>query len=386
MSKKICFVVTVSMTVDQFLRFSFEEFHNNNYEISLICDMTQEYISTLPEYVKPYPVKMSRGIDPKGMISAISKMKKIFKKNKFDIVQYSTPNASFYASIAAQKAKIPIRLYCQWGLVYLGFSGIKRSIFKYIEKTVCKNSTDVQPDSKGNLDFCRYNGFYNESKSRVVWNGSANGINLSKFDYSKKDIYAKQIRDEYNISDDKIILGFLGRVGKDKGFEELMSSFKILSKKYNNLCLLYVGPNEKPDTVSYESLEYFDKCPDIIYTGGWVDDTERYFAAMDILVFPSYREGFGSVVIEAETMGVPVVVSDIPGPQNGMIDGVTGYKVPAKDVDALVDKISVLIEDEHKRKEFGNSAFDFASKNFDDKILIKKIIENRDWLINRGKK
>lgn len=386
MSKKICFVVTVSMTVDQFLRFGFDEFHNNGYDISLICDMDEDYVTGLPDYVHPYPIKMSRGVDPSGLVKAIKTMKRIFTENKFDIVQYSTPNAAFYASIAAKKAKIPIRLYCQWGLVYLGFSGLKRTIFKTIEKIICRKSTDVQPDSKGNLDFCRQNGFYNAEKSRVVWNGSANGIDINKFDYSNKEIWKKQIRQEYNIPDNKIILGFLGRVGKDKGFEELMATFKSLKSKYTNIVLLYVGPNEKPDTVNQESLKFFEDCPDIIYTGGWVDDAERYYAAMDIFLFPSYREGFGNVVIEAEAMGVPVVVSDIPGPQNGMVDGVTGFKVPARTVEPLVEKTSVLIEDEALREQFGKAGAKFAVENFDSKVLIKKIIENRDWLIERGKR
>lgn len=386
MSKKICFVVTVSMTADQFLRFGFEKFHNNDYEISLICDMDEEYVASLPEYIHAFPIKMSRGIDPLGLVKAISSMKKIFKENNFDIVQYSTPNAAFYASIAAKKAKIPIRLYCQWGLVYLGFSGIKRTIFKTIEKIICRKSTDVQPDSKGNLDFCRQNGFYNAEKSRVVWNGSANGIDITKFDYSNKEIWKKQIRQEYNIPDNKIVLGFLGRVGKDKGFEELMAAFKSLKSKYSDIVLLYVGPNEKPDTVSQESLKYFEDCPDIIYTGGWVNDAERYYAAMDIFLFPSYREGFGNVVIEAEAMGVPVVVSDIPGPQNGMVDGVTGFKVPARTVEPLVEKTSVLIEDKDLREQFGKAGTEFVAKNFDSEVLIKKIIENRDWLIERGKR
>lgn len=386
MSKKICFVVTVSMTVDQFLRFGFEEFHNNGYDISLVCDMDEEYVAGLPDYVHPYPIKMSRGIDPSGLVNAIKTMKRIFTENKFDIVQYSTPNAAFYASIAAKKAKIPIRLYCQWGLVYLGFSGLKRTIFKTIEKIICKKSTDVQPDSKGNLDFCRENGFYNAEKSRVVWNGSANGIDINKFDYSNKEIWKKQIRQEYNIPDNKIILGFLGRVGKDKGFEELMAAFKTLKSKYSDIVLIYVGPNEKPDTVSQESLKYFEDCPDIIYTGGWVDDAERYYAAMDIFLFPSYREGFGNVVIEAEAMGVPVVVSDIPGPQNGMVDGVTGFKVPARTVEPLVEKTLVLIEDKALREQFGKAGAKFVVENFDSKVLINKIIENRDWLIERGKR
>lgn len=385
MSKKICLIVTVSMTVNQFLRFCFDALHNDGFDISLICDMDDDFIQTLPEYIHAYPISMSRGIDPIGMLSAIRAMRKIFKDNAFDIVQYSTPNASFYASIAAKQAKVPIRLYCQWGLVFQGFSGIKQLIFKTIEKAVCRLSTDVQPDSEGNLILCRELGFYSKEKSRVVWNGSANGVDLKKFDYSKKNLFAKQIREEYRIDDGKIILGFLGRVGKDKGFEELMQAFRILDNKYENLCLLYVGPNEKPDTVSKEYLEYFEECSDIIYTGGWVDDAERYYAAMDLLIFPSYREGFGSVVIEAEAMGVPVVASDIPGPQNGMVDGVTGYKVPVKSVDAIVEKASLLIENKDLRKQMETAAVSFASENFDAEVLKRKIVDNRNWLLKREK-
>lgn len=385
MSKKICFVVTVALAAKNFLQWSFEDMHNAGYDISLICDMDEEYIKSLPEFVHTYPMAMERGVDVRGMQRAIKQMTEIFKREKFDIVQYSTPNASLYASIAAKKAKIPVRLYCQWGMVYLGFSGIKKSIFKFIEKYTCKNSTDVQPDSKGNLDFCRENGFYSEKKSRIVWNGCANGLNVSKFDLSKKDGYRAEIRKKYGFSDSDIVLGFLGRIGRDKGFNELMLAFKQLKEKYPFVKLLYVGYNEKPDTVDQDLLKYFDDCEDIISTNGWVDDPQRYLSAMDIFMFPSYREGFGNVVIEAEAMGVPVVVSDIPGPQNGMVDGVTGFKVPAREVLPLVEKTSVLIEDDELRERFGKAGAKFVVDNFDSRVLIKKIIENRDWLIKRSR-
>lgn len=385
MSKKICFVVTVSMTVDQFLRFGFEKFHANGFEVHVIADMDEDYVQTLPEYVHALPLKMSRGIDPRGLFSAISQMTQYFKQEKFDIVQYSTPNASLYASVAAKRAKIPVRLYCQWGMVYLGFTGLKRTVFKTIEKTVCRLSTDVQPDSKGNLEFCRKNKFYNEEKSRIVWNGSANGLDLKKYDYRKREQFRKEIRQQYGIADDTVVLGFLGRVGRDKGFNELMSAFRLLNEKYKNIKLLYVGPNEKPDTVDPHLLAYFDACEDIIYTGGWVDDTERYYAAMDVFLFPSYREGFGSVVIEAESMGVPVVVTDIPGPQNGMVEGVTGFKVPPKTVEPLVEKASLFIENKQLREQCGEAAAAFAAENFDSEVLLEKIIENRNWLLQRNK-
>jgi glycosyltransferase involved in cell wall biosynthesis len=383
-SKKICFVVTVALAAKNFLVWSFDDMHKAGYDISLLCDMDEEFMASLPEFVHAYPVKMERGIDPKGSISAIKKMKKIFKAEKFDIVQYSTPNASLYASIAAKQARIPVRLYCQWGLIYQSFDGIKRQVFKTIEKIICNNSTDIQPDSKGNLDLCRQEGFYDESKSRIVWNGCANGLNVEKFNINNKEQFRREIRQQYNFSDDTVVLGFLGRIMKDKGFNELMLCFQELKKKYNNVKLLYVGYNEKPDTVDQDLLRYFDECEDIISTNGWVDDPQRYLAAMDIFLFPSYREGFGNVVIEAEAMGVPVIVSDIPGPQNGMVDNVTGYKVPPRDWRPLYEKTCELIEDEEKRVAFGKAGAKYAPEHFDSKVLITKIIENRDWLISRG--
>lgn len=383
MSKKICFIVTVSMTVDQFLRFSFQKFNENGYDIYVIADMSPEYIETLPKYVKALPIEMNRGIDLFGALRAIRQMISIFRKEKFDLVQYSTPNASFYASLAASYCRIPVRLYCQWGLVYQGFNGIKKNVFKLIERIVCFLSTDVQPDSHGNLELCRRNRFYDEKKSRVVWNGSANGVNLDKFQIKEKDVYSAQVRKQYNIDEKAVVLGFVGRVGKEKGFEELMEMFSILIKKFPSLVLLYVGPNEKPDTVDAKYLRFFGECPNIKYTGGWVNDTEKYFAAMDIFIFPTYHEGFGSVTIEAEAMAVPVIVSDVPGPQNAMCDGMTGYKVPARNVTELVEKATKLIVDEKLRKQMGRCARKYVEERFDERILLNKIIENRDWLLEK---
>lgn len=386
MSKKICFIVTVSMTVDQFLRFSFQRFHEEGFEVFVIADMSSEYINTLPEFVVAKPVKMNRGIDFKGAFQAIKSMVEIFKREKFDIVQYSTPNASFYAALASSFCGIPVRLYCQWGLIYQSFTGIKQMIFRFIEKLVCFLSTDIQPDSHGNLELCQKEKFYSENKSRVVWNGSANGVNLDKFAIENKIEYCEEIRRKNNINEKAVVLGFVGRVGKEKGFEELMEMFRVLLKSFPELILLYVGPNEKPDTVDKKYLDFFETCPNIKYTGGWVDDAEKYFAAMDIFIFPTYHEGFGSVTIEAEAMGVPVIVSDVPGPQNAMIDGQTGYKVPVRNVDALVQQTSALICDEKLRIKMGRNARKFVETQFDDQILLDKIIENRKWLLQRNSK
>lgn len=123
--KKICFVTTIPMTIKAFVLDTAKYLHEKgDFDISFICNNDEEFAASLPEYIHYYPVSMERGISLGGF-KAMFTMKRIFKEQKFDLVQYSTPNASCYASLAAWLAKIPARLYCQWGIAYVGFSGIK---------------------------------------------------------------------------------------------------------------------------------------------------------------------------------------------------------------------------------------------------------------------
>ena len=381
MSKKICIVTTTSLPINQFIRFSFEEYHASGYDVSILCDMDDEFIKSLPVYVHPIPISMKRGIDIAGIMATL-KIYKTLKKEKFDLVQYSTPNASFYASIASFFARVPIRLYCQCGMIFVSFTGIKRFIFKSMERVICKLSTDVQPVSYGNLYLGRAMKFYNEKNSRVIWNGSSCGVDLYKFDISKKNQFRREIRSEYKISQGDIVIGYLGRLMKDKGFDELISSFKILKERHTYLKMLFVGPTERTYNENPELIAYFYNCADIIKVGN-IPDTERYYSAMDIFVFPSYREGFGNVVIESQAMGLPLVISDIPGPTDGVVADETAFIVPVKTIEPLADKIEILILNEDLRLSMGNRGRVLVEEKFDSKILLKKIIENSNWLIRR---
>ena len=129
--KKICFVTTVSLTMKAFVLETAKYLHNEGgYDVTLICNNDDEFAASLPEYIKFIPVSMARGVDL-SVFSSILAFIKIFKEQKFDMVQFSTPNASLAASIAAKICKVPVRLYCQWGIRYVGFSGIARKIFKF---------------------------------------------------------------------------------------------------------------------------------------------------------------------------------------------------------------------------------------------------------------
>lgn len=379
---KICFVTTVSITLRAFVLPTLEYLaQNTDWEMTVICDEDPTFQAALPQGVRYIPVPMKRGISLGG-IGAMLKMRKIFLKEKFDLVQYSTPNASLYASMAAKMAKVPVRLYCQWGIAYVGFQGLKRKLFKVVETFVCRNSTQIEPDSFGNLNFSREEGLYTREKSRVVWNGSASGVNLTKFDISQKEDWRREIRSRYDIGQDAFVYGFVGRITRDKGINELFAAYQRLVEEKENTYLMLVGSKENEQLLDQALLAWAQEHPRVIFCGQ-TSEVEKYMSAMDVYILPSYREGFGSAVIEAEAMGVPVIVSNIPGPTDAMLPEVTGLVVTKGDVDTLHQAMARICEDRELCQRLGRQAAGFAAEKFDQKELVKRILEDRKALMKQ---
>lgn len=378
--KKLCFVTTVPVTLRIFVLETAKFLHENGgFDISFICDYDEQFEKILPEYIHYYPVPMKRGISVAGIKSMIL-IKEIFKEQKFDMIQYSTPNASCYAALAGWLAKIPIRLYCQWGIAYVGFSGVKRKIFKLVEKIVCKLSTWVEPDSFGNLKFSHEEGLYPSEKGSVIWNGSASGVNLQKFDVLQKNKWRTEIRNQYSILVTAKVFVFVGRVTKDKGINELFAASKKIFEKYSDIYLLMVGENENLDSINHELLKWSQQEERVIYCGS-TNAVEKYLAASDVYVLPSYREGFGSAVVEAEVMGLPVIVTDIPGPTDAMEKDVTGLVVKKGDAESLYEAMQKLYHNVELRKQMGAAAIVWASSRFEQKQLFQYICEDRKTLL-----
>lgn len=374
--KKICFITTVPGTLKSFALPTAAGMHEDGeFDISFICNEDDEFAKSLPDYIHYFPVKMKRGINLYG-IKATYEMYKIFKREKFDLVQYSTPNASLYASLASKLAKIPVRLYCQWGIVYVSFSGIKKKIFKTIEKTVCKLSTWIEPDSFGNLKFSRSERLYDESKSSVIWNGTSAGIDLERFDISDKKEWGHQIRKKHGIPEEAFVYGFVGRLTKDKGIYELLEAFEKISSTKENTYLLMIGRSETDDS----ALDEAAKNRRIIFTGN-VGDPEKYYASMDAFILPSYREGMANSIIEAEAMGVPVIVTDIPGTVDAMGVNITGLTVKKADVESLKDAMNTIYENDELRERFASVSRNFVKEKFEKKELISHIIKDRKRLL-----
>lgn len=381
MGLKVCYITTLSVTLKTFVQKSAEyNIEQGNWDVSFICDDTPNFQKELPENIRYIPIKMKRGVSLSGIISIIS-LYQIFRKEKFDLVQYSTSNAGFYASIASRLAKIPVRLYCQWGLDYIHFSGIKRILMEIIERTICHLSTNIQPDSFGNLEIAINQKLYNKEKGEVIGGGSAIGIDLSKFEIDKRDTYNSEIRKKYEINMTSFVFGYVGRMVRDKGINELLLAFKKMTMKNTNISLLMVGSLKSIKGIDKKLLSWAKESPSVIFTD-FVIDVQKYYSAMNCFILPSYHEGFGSSIIEAEAMGTAVITTDIPGPREAILPDISGFIINKKDSTSLLNAMNELIETLELAERFGRAGRQYVENKYDQKTLLKEIYENRVRIFN----
>lgn len=375
--RKICYVTTLSLTIKSFFIPQLIYLSENGYEVVVICSPDKALQKDLGEKIRFIPVPIARGISPTTLIGTILMLKRVFAKEKFDMVQYSTPNASFCASIAAKLAKIRIRNYHLMGLRYIGMSGIYRKLFKIIEKLTCRLSTHIECITKSNLNLSVEEKLFSPEKATIVWNGSTGGVDLNRFDVAKREEWRKEIRQSLGYSDNDFVFGFIGRITKDKGINELLEAFLSIS---NRAKLLVVGQAEGIDTLNEELFEKAKENENIMFHDA-VRDVEKYYAAIDVLVLPSYREGFGNVVIEAGAVGTPAIVSNIPGPIDAILDNQTALTVKVNDAQDLRDKMEIFLDTPEVCAQMGKSCVDFVAQAFDSRILCDKILERKESLI-----
>lgn len=380
--KKVCFITTVSVTLRTFILAQAEYFKREHpdWEIYFICDTDEQFAESLPEYINYIPIKMGRGVSISG-IGAVIELTKIFKREKFDLVQYATPNAAFYASIAAKLAKIKNTLYCQWGIRYVGFSGVSRKLFKCIEKITCNLSRYINAVSPANKQFAVEEKLYVPDKAVVVGRGGTIGVDLSNYDITLKEKKRAKIRGELNLGEE-FVIGFVGRLSKDKGTAVLLSAVRKLEES-QKIKLLCIGSDEIGNEIDVELINWAKNSDSVIFTGPQkASEIIGYYAAMDVYVHPSYREGFGMVLQEAGAMALPIITTDIPGASEVFENGVSCITVEPKSDMALLGAIEQLISDTQKLKFLGDNAREQTEKYYDREIMLKQQLLRYEQIID----
>ncbi|TAL61106.1 MAG: glycosyltransferase family 1 protein [Legionella sp.] len=302
------------------------------------------------------PLYIPREINILDDLGALYKLWKVFRKRQFDIVHSTTPKAGLLCAIASRLAGVPIRLHTYTGQVWVNMKMPKKAIIKFCDKLIAFLNTKCYADSVSQKDFLIKNKVASSKKITVLGSGSLAGVDITRFNQNNFSLDQKaEIRDTLNLSDEVVTLLFVGRVTRDKGLYELLEVVSQLLADGYNVSLLVVGPFE-PD---FEEVirPYADQlCGNKVAFTGFSVKPEYYMAVADILCIPSYREGFGTVVIEAAAMGVPAVGTNIYGLTDAIIDGETGILVDKKNVLQLKAALQKLVSNKQLREELGANA------------------------------
>lgn len=367
--KKIVYVTTLASTINAFFVPQINFLTQHGYEIDVIATPNFDLKGKLDPRVNFIPVEIPRGVSVYKTIKAILSIIEILKETKYDLVQYSTPNAAFCMAIASKIMKVKVRNYHLMGFRFLTYAGIKRVLFKTLEKLTCLLSTHIECVSKSNMELGVQERVFSEDKVTVVGNGSSGGVNIERFTLEKRLEWRKKIRKQLNIKDNEFVFLFAGRITKDKGINEIIEAFQTVE---NSSKLIFVGDAEGIETLDERLWQWALQSKNVIIHDR-VSEIEEFFAAADVLLLPSYREGFGNVIIEAAAVGTPSIVSNIPGPSE-IVNNIGGIVCNCRDANDLAQKMQYVISEKNIDViKIANNAIRFyGSEDLNKAILVRK--------------
>lgn len=309
-------------------------------------------------------------------------MYRLIKNEKPQIIHTHTPKAGMLGMIAGWMARVPIRLHTVAGLPLMETRGFKRLVLDFVEKLTYSYATMVYPNSFGLRDFILQQKFCSPDKLKVLCNGSSNGIDLNFFSPAEVSPETKySLKTKLNISPTHFVFVFVGRLVRDKGINEMVSAFEKLDVTRQKLKLILVGTFEEYlDPLLPETIKSIHENPDIISVGNQ-SDVRPWLAISDALVFPSYREGFPNVVMQAGAMGLPSIVTDINGCNEIIIPGKNGEIIPPKNEKALHDKMSEWIDNPEKIANMTRNSRKLIEDRFDQKNVWNELLMEYNRLL-----
>lgn len=378
MSKiKIARIVTVPIVYTHILDLLAFLSKDERFELHIVCSegpFLGELKARLPT-AHFHIIYIPRNIEIVNDFRALFSLVRLFKAEKFDIVHSHTPKGGLVTAMAGFLAGVKNRIHTFTGQIWANMKGPKKHILLTLDKMISLLNTQNYTDSFGQRDFLIFQGVGNSKKLKVLHRGSLGGINAERFNPDRLKDQIEKLRADIFPDFVGSVLLYLGRVNRDKGIKELSEAFIQLKTKYP-IKLLIVGPLEtledKGFNIVIESLKSDSDVKFISFTS----EPELYLGLCDIFCFPSYREGFGTVAVEASAMKKPVVASNIYGLSEAVEDRKTGLLFKVHDTNDLIAKLSEVLQDHQFAKQLGQFGRDRVVKDFADKILTEKLVED----------
>ena len=360
---KICFVATVDMAINSFLTNHLKVL-SKTYALTVITNTSN--INFLIEHnirAKVIQIKFARQINPILDCYCFFKLIGVFKKNKFSAVHSSTPKAGLLAMLASKLTGVPFRIHTFTGQVWVLDCGLKRLCLKMLDKFIGLLTTHNIVDSHSQLDFLVKQHVLHPDKVSVFGSGSVGGVDLIRF--KKNTHLRKLVRNELNLPNKSFVFLYLGRLTKDKGVLDLAHAFSRIQN--SNTYLIFVGPDEG-DYSSQIKIICGNKINNIRLIG-FVKQPHKFLAASDVLCLPSYREGFGSVIIEAAAMGITSISSNIYGIKDAIKDNQTGLLHRVGDISDIKKSMERLLKNRSLLNKLGRNAKIRVGREFGANLL-----------------
>lgn len=379
--KKICVVVTAAMNLWSLYRDQFLYLQENGFEVTALAGKGKEHLMLREQGIKTVIIPMKKNPAIFNDLLSFLRLICFFLFNRYSLVSVSTPKASLLAGLAAKITLQPKIIFTLRGRAYENRTGITRKLYDKIDQFICSISDAVFCISKEIMTDFITKGLCSKDKIFVIGSGSSNGVDIKRFTKSDNLIsQGKMLRKSLGILNEDICILYSGRIRKDKGVNELIKAFQIISTSNNNIHLIIQGEYEPLDPLETEVLTTI-KSNLKIHIEGWCSDVQKYFAAADIFAFPSHREGFGNVAIEASAMELPVVAFDVIGCRESVVHQKTGILCNYLDYYKFADALLKLIENKDLRKQMGAAGRKRIIEEFDCHLIWKTIVDIYNTLI-----
>lgn len=360
---RIAVVASAPMTISSFLAPHIERLAHD-YEVSIICNLGQstELQKLTFSNVSLFDIAISRDPSVFQDLRVLVKLIRLLVFLRPAVVQTVTPKAGLVGMLAAWIARVPIRIHWFTGQVWANATGLKLCVLRTFDRLISKLATDILVDGRPQLTFLLEHGVLQPGKGVVINQGSIRGVDANRFRPSLNSRI--EVRADLGLPDDAFVVCFAGRLRERKGFLDLLEAMSLLPPSISAK-LLAIGHDE-------EDLRFTasDKLGDDFVYVPYTDQVEKYIASADVLVLPSYREGFGQSVLEASACELPVVVTDIYGLADAVVDGVTGLTVELGNPSSIAWAIETLFADPDKRFALGSAGRRRAIELFDQNLVI----------------
>ncbi|MEG1737732.1 MAG: glycosyltransferase family 4 protein [Odoribacter sp.] len=361
---KLIRVSTVPLSLDSLLKGQIKML-DEEYDVIALSSPGKQLIEVgKREVVRIIAVPMERKISIFKDLLSVALLIKIFLQEKPDIVHSITPKAGLLTMLAGFITGVPVRIHTFTGLIFPTSTGFKQKLLIAMDRLTCYCATKIIPEGNGvKQDLINYR--ITNKPLEIIANGNVNGIDLSHFD---RNIEVQKQAKTW-VDNSTFTFCFVGRLVKDKGINELIAAFKKLYNKYPNVRLILVGSFEPElDPVLPETEEAIHTHSSIQFVG-FQKDIRPFLLASDALVFPSYREGFPNVVLQAGAMGLPSIVTDINGCNEIIHHGKNGVIIPPRNEESLLDAMSEFVSDKEKWAKMTSCSRQMIADRFDQKLV-----------------